>query len=157
MSISSFAELGNTKLSDAVPLPLIPEGHYTCQIIGPMKERKTAKNLAAQYPLKLISPEDDVDQEELLAAGGIPDKSYPYDFWMSENARFMFGDFCRSLSYSDELGLVECLEKVGAEMPVCVVEVKHEAMQDKDGQPLLNADGTPRKRVRLEGLVGADG
>lgn len=156
MSISSFAELANTTLADAKPLPLLPEGIYRGKIVGMWKEHKSANNLAAEYPLRITAPGDDIDLEALQAAGGIPDKSYPYRFWMSENARFMFGNFARSCGYSDDLGLMESLNMIGTDMPDVLVEYKHEDMQDKQGKPLVDdSTGEIRKRGVWTNIVAA--
>lgn len=151
----NFSDLSNVKLKDATPPPLIPEGWYQGQITGLMKQRNAKSgNLGLEFPFILAAALDDVDAEALEAAGGLPKKTFSYTWWMSEEARFRFADFGRSLGKSDDLGIVELAEEIGSEMPVFKVQVKHEQRQDKNGQALFNPDGTPSMRTVFDNATG---
>lgn len=129
--LGSFAELANVRVGDVEPPKALPEGHYTAQFTGPMKEHKAKSgNLAMRFPIKLIAAGDDVDAEELEIAGGLPDKEYAIDFWMSPDARFRFTDFGKAMGASDDLNLIELAGWLIEEGQPFTVEVKRE--QNKD-------------------------
>jgi hypothetical protein len=109
---SNFAELAQVRVGEVERPKPVPEGHYSAVITGPMKEHKAKSgNLAMRFPFKLLGPGDDVDAGELENAGGIPDKEFTLDFWMSPDARFRFTDFaCKAQGLSDDLSLIELAE-----------------------------------------------
>lgn len=111
----NFSDLGQIKANTVERPKALPEGRYIAQFSGPMKEHKAAKsgNLAMRFPFKLLGPGEGVDEEALAAAGGIPDKEFHIDFWMSPDARYRFTDFAtKAQGLSDDLTLTELAEEL---------------------------------------------
>jgi hypothetical protein len=142
MSDFNFADLAQVKAADVKPPVLLPEGRYTCTFSGPMKQHKAKSgNVAMRFPFKVAAAEGDVDQGELEAAGGIPDKEFSYDFWMSPDARYRFTDFaCKSQGLSDELNLIELAEGLISDGKPFSLQAKHEPNEDPDKPPYLRWD-----------------
>lgn len=139
----NFADLAQIRAGDVKPPVLVPEGHYTAQFTGPMKQHKAQSgNVAMRFPFRLIAAGEDVDQEALETAGGLPDKEYALDFWMSPDARYRFTDFaCKSQGLSDDLNLIELAEGLIAENRPFTIEAKHEAnSKDPEKPPFLRFD-----------------
>lgn len=118
----NFADLANTKVSDVTPPAKLPEGHYGAMITGQMKEHKARSgNVAMRFPVRLIEPLSDVNAKEFEAAGGIPDKTFSLDFWMSVDARFIFTNFGLAMGHDEDLNLMELAEAIGTSGdPICV-------------------------------------
>lgn len=153
-----FSDLANVKGTDVKPPVTLPEGHYTAQHTGLAREHKAKSgNTAARFPFKVVAPGEDVDAEELEAAGGLPDKENYIDFYMSENARFMFVEYACSQGLPRDMDLLSMIEEIGQSGKTFTVQVKHTPMQDRDGNPVLNTDGTPRMRVEFVNPVGLEG
>jgi hypothetical protein len=112
-----FSELGQIKANQVERPKALPAGHYIAQFTGPMTQHKAKSgNVAMRFPFKLVQATDDINQEELAAAGGLPDKAFTLDFWMSPDARFRFTDFaCKAQGLSDDLNLIELAEALIAE------------------------------------------
>lgn len=141
MSDIDFSELANVKVGDVKPPVLIPIGHYRCQFSGQMKPHKAKSgNLAMRFPFKVVGATDDVDAEQLEAAGGIPDKEYYVDFWMSPDARFRFTDFGKGMGGDENMSLTELAEHIVTSGNVFIAEAKHVPNQDADKPPYLNWD-----------------
>jgi hypothetical protein len=122
-----FSELANVKVGDVQAPKLIPVGHYQAVITGLMKPHAAKSgNTAMRFPFKLIAAGDDVDAEELQAAGGLPDRDFSIDFWMSPDARFRFTDFGKAMGHSDQLNLIELAEALATSNDLFMIEVKHE-------------------------------
>lgn len=136
----NFSELGQVKANTVERPKPLPEGHYIAQFSGPMKEHKAAKsgNLAMRFPFKLVNATEDVDQDELAAAGGLPDKEFHIDFWMSPDARYRFTDFaCKAMGLSDDLNLIELAEKLIEENQPFSIQNKHRP-SEQDPETVFN-------------------
>lgn len=140
--LGSFSDLANIKVGDVeAPKPL-PTGTYQAMFTGPMKEHKARSgNLAMRFPIKLIAATEDVDQEALQAAGGLPEKEYTIDFWMSENSRFRFTEFGKGQGASDQLNLVELAQWLVTEgNKPFLITCKHEADQQDASKMYMRLD-----------------
>ena len=128
----NFSDLAQVKAADVKPPVCLPEGHYIAQFSGPMKEHKAKSgNLAMRFPFKLLGPGEDVDAAALEQAGGIPDKEFSLDFWMSPDARFRFTDFaCKAQGLSDDLNLVELAEQLITENKPFLIQNKPRQSED---------------------------
>lgn len=137
-----FNSLANTKAGDVKAPTLLPIGHYLAMIAGAMTPHPAKSgNVAMRFPISILSAEDDVDQEQLEAAGGIPDKKYNMDFWMSQDAQYRFTDFVKSCGLFDEnLTLVQLAERLVEEQTQFLIEVKHEPNEDPDKPPFMRLD-----------------
>ena len=102
-----------------------PDGHYGAIIAGQFTEHKAKSgNLALRYPVKLVEPGADIDVAELQEAGGLPEKKFNLDFWMSPDALFRFRDFAKSMGAADSLSLPEAAEYLATCGHVFDVELK---------------------------------
>jgi len=138
---ASFSELANVKVGEVERPKPIPTGHYQALITGPAKEHKAKSgNIALRFPFKLVAAGDDVDADELEAAGGLPDKEYAIDFWMSPDARFRFTEFCKSMDISEELNLIEAAEALAGSGRPFLIEAKQEASKDNPEQIFTRFD-----------------
>jgi hypothetical protein len=133
-----FSELAQVKGSEVKRPPTVPQGHYLGQFSGPMKQHKAKSgNVAMRFPWKLVGATDDVDAEELDAAGGIPDKEYTFDFWMSPDARYRFTEFCEAQGAPiDQLNLIELASWLIENNKPFSIQAKHRQGDDPgNGQP----------------------
>lgn len=134
--MSTFEELAGAKLSDAKPPVNLPAGHYECMVAGPMTPHKAKSgNIAMRFPVQIIQPGEDVDQEELANAleTGKPlgERKFNMDFWMSPDAQYRFADFLRSCDlYDENLTLVQGAERLVEEKPRFTAELKYEQDQN---------------------------
>jgi hypothetical protein len=133
---SNFAELAQVRVGEVERPKPVPEGHYSAVITGPMKEHKAKSgNFAMRFPFKLSAPGDDVDTDDLQAMGGLPDKEYTIDFWMSPDARWRFTEFGKSMGASDDLNLIELAEHVATCGEPFTIEAKHRANENDENAP----------------------
>lgn len=141
-NLGSFADLANTKVGEVEPPKLIPTGHYEALFTKPAAETKSRQKgtLGAKFPLKLVAPTDDVDQEALAAMGGLPDKEYDFTFWLTPDSLFRLTDFGKAMGHSDELNVVELLEALGTSGDTFLVEVKHETDSRDPNKVFLRLD-----------------
>lgn len=149
MADLDFNQLINTKASDVKAPTLLPTGHYEAMIAGPMSPHKARSgNVAMRFPIQITAPGDDVDAEVLNDAGGIPDKKYNLDYWMSPDAQFRFKDFCASCGMDvDNLTLSELAEQLVENSQTFTVEVKHEA----------DSNDASKVYMRIDNAVGPEG
>jgi hypothetical protein len=131
--LGNFADLANVRVGDVEPPKAIPPGHYKAIFTGLMKPHKAKSgNQAMRFPFKLIEAGDDVDPELLEAAGGLPDKEFSLDFWMSPDARYRFTDFGKAMGHSDDLNLIELAEALGTGGEPFMIEC---SLQDNEKDP----------------------
>lgn len=141
MAGMNFAELANVKVADVKPPAVYPIGHYKAIFSGLMKQHNAKSgNSAMRFPMKLIAPLDDVDVQELEKEGGLGDKDYHFDFWMSPDARFRFTDFGKAMGHSEELSLLELAEAIATSGTPFSIEVKHEPNEDPTKPPFMRFD-----------------
>lgn len=140
-AMGNFAELANVRVADVEPPKVIPTGHYKCVFTGLMKPHKAKSgNQAMRFPFKPIEAGDDVNADELEAAGGLPvktsdgkDRDFTLDFWMSPDARYRFTDFGKAMGHSDQLNLLELAEALGTGGEPFMLECRHEYPKDAAG------------------------
>lgn len=129
--LGNFADLANVKVGDVEAPKPIPNGHYKAIFTGPYKPHKAKSgNQAMRFPFKLVEAGDDVDAEELAAAGGLPQKEFTHDFWMSPDARYRFTDFGKAMGHSDQLNLLELAEALGTSGDPFMIEARQEQNQN---------------------------
>lgn len=129
--LGNFADLANVKVGEVeAPKPL-PNGHYKAMFTGLMKPHKAKSgNQAMRFPFKLVEAGEDVDADELANAGGLPDKEFTYDFWMSPDARYRFTDFGKAMGHTDDLNLLELAEALATSGDPFLIEAKQEPNQN---------------------------
>jgi len=125
--MTNFAELAQVRVGEVEKPKPLPEGHYIAQFTQPMKQHKAKSgNVAMRFAFKLVGAGDDVDQEALDSAGGLPDKEFNLDFWMSPDARYRFTDFGKAMGASDDLNLIELAEYLITENKPFTIQAKQE-------------------------------
>lgn len=154
-----FDDLASVKAADVKEPVSMPAGKFRILHIGLAKEHqnKDKTNSALRFPFRLIEALEDVDPEQLAASlngKSLSDKEITYDFWMSESARFMFTNYAKSQGLSDQMTLLEMAEELGTSSKSAIIENQPEPMQDKNGQPILNEDGSPKLRTNWRNIVG---
>lgn len=139
---ATFAELANVKVGEVERPKPIPVGHYSAQFTGPAKEHKARSgNVALRFPFKLTGALDDVDTDDLETAGGVPEKEFALDFWMSPDARYRFTEFAKAMGVSEELNLIEAAEAVIGAGPF-QIEAKQET-DEKDPEKVYTRFDNP--------------
>lgn len=138
---ATFAELANTKVGEVERPKPLPEGHYQAVFSGKAKEHKAKSgNIALRFPFKLTAAEDDVDTEALEFAGGIPDKEYAVDFWMSPDARYRFTEFAKSMGVSEELNLIEAAEELAGSGQPFIIQATQGTSEKNPDAIFVNFD-----------------
>jgi hypothetical protein len=126
--MTNFAELAQVRVGDVEKPKPLPEGHYIAQFTQPMKQHSAKSgNVAMRFAFKLIGASEDVDQDELAAAGGLPDKEFNLDFWMSPDARYRFTDFGKAMGAGEDLNLIELASWLIEENKPFLIQSKQEA------------------------------
>lgn len=139
---ATFAELANVRVGDVERPKPIAVGHYSANFTGPAKEHKAKSgNVALRFPFKLTGALDDVDQDDLQAAGGVPDKEFALDFWMSPDARYRFTEFAKAMGVSEELNIIEAAEALIGAGPF-QIEAKQET-DEKDPEKVYTRFDNP--------------
>jgi hypothetical protein len=146
--MSVFSDLAQTRIEDVERPKPIPAGHYQALVTGPAKEHKAKTgNTALRFPFKLVAPGDDVDAEELDAAGGLPDKEYTMDFWMSPDARWRFTEFVKAIGGPAEGTLMEAAEWLAGSQQPFLIQAKQEQGGDDntpdDQRPIFTRFDNP--------------
>lgn len=138
----SFADLAQTRVGDVERPKPLPEGHYQGVMTGPFKEHKAKSgNFAARFQFKITAPGEDIDADELAASGGIPDKEFTVDYWMSPDARWRFTEFGKSMGGSDSMNLIELAEHIATCGEPFTFEVKHRPNErDPKAPPYMDFD-----------------
>lgn len=133
--------LAQTKASDVERPPLKPVGHYQAIINGRAEQGASSKKgtLFAKFPVQVMEPLEDVDQEELASSGGCPFKG-DVTFWLSPNALWMFTEFATGMGLSDDLSIVEQIEALASLGEPFVLEAKHEPNERNPDRPFLRLE-----------------
>lgn len=135
-----FAELAQVKVGEVERPKPLPEGHYIAKFTKPMTQHKAKSgNVAMRFAFKLVEATDDVDQDQLAAAGGLPDKEFTLDFWMSPDARYRFTDFGKAMGATDDLNLIELASwLIEADKPFTIQAKQTQSDRtEADGSPIF--------------------
>lgn len=111
------------------PKPL-PVGHYICIIDGPFKpgETKDGKGLA-EFRLKPLQPDADVDMSELAHSGGLGTRTLRHTLWLEEESQFRIKEFGTICGLDvDNMTLGQILTEVTGRQ--IKAKVKHVPSQD---------------------------
>lgn len=135
-----WSDLANTKVGEVEKPKLIPEGHYVGNITGAPKVGNVGQkqNLAAQYPVRLSEPLDDVDAEAFAESSGFSQQGYNFTFWLTPDALWRFTDFGKALNASDEMSVPEMAEMIATSGEPIVFKVTQGT--SKKGAPIVNLD-----------------
>jgi hypothetical protein len=122
-----WGKLAQTKASEVERPPLLPAGHYQFLHNGTAKRDKTQKGtLFAEFPVRLTEPMDDVDAEELAAAGGLPDRNQNITFYLTEKSLFRFTEYGQAMGGNPDSNVIELIDYLQECEEPGVVQVKHE-------------------------------
>lgn len=137
----NWETLGQTAIGDVERPPVRPIGHYQAIINGRGKQDASPKKgtLFIEFPCQVIEALEDVDEEELQAAGGV-NFSGRITFWLTNNSLYRFTDFGRGMGASDELNVLELAEWLATCGEPFVVQGSHE-LNDK------NPEAPPRFKL----------
>lgn len=144
--MSGFSNiLDDVKVGDAkAPTPL-PEGSYIATIEETRQDESAQKGTPyVRVFFKIVSPEEDVDQEDIDAAGGIENiigKKVRHDFFITDEALFIFQNFIL-----DHVGL-EVEGTFGEAIPMLPdsevgIRIKHTIDKDNPEKVYANVAGT---------------
>lgn len=137
----NWNELANTRVGEVERPPLKPAGHYTAVITGRGEASNSKKKgtLMLTFPIQVQEPMDDVDAEELAAAGGANFKG-EITFFLTPNSLYRFTEFGKGLGASDDLNIPELAEWLADSGEPFVVEARHEAAQDNPERVFMRLD-----------------
>lgn len=112
------------------PKPL-PQGSYTAVVAGmPRFDKSTKKQTDfVEFTLNLLAAGEDVDAEELVAAGGVEGKSRKATFYLTEQSGYRLKEFLEHCGVLEEGGT---MRKAIDSTPNCQVgiTIRHEPSQD---------------------------
>jgi hypothetical protein len=95
MATPNFSTILDEAPTEVAPYRILPQGTYLWTIIdGPRygRNEKTG-NEFVEFPCRPIQPLDDVDLEEVEAAGGVEGKLVRKTLWITEDAIRMLDQF----------------------------------------------------------------
>lgn len=132
----NWNDLAQTKLNDVERPPLRPQGHYVAVISGKGETGESTKKgtLYITFPVNVQEAMDDVDPEELAAAGGAQFKG-EVTFWLSPKALWMFTEFAKGMGCSDDLNVLESAEWLADSGEAFVVQGTHEPNDRNPDRP----------------------
>lgn len=103
-STPNFASILDEAPAEIQRTPPLPIGTYLCTI-GQF-ELSQAENRPSSFPLKVLAPMEDVDEEALAAVGGCDGKILRYNVWPDERA----AEALDTIHAYAGLDLAECAE-----------------------------------------------
>jgi hypothetical protein len=91
---ANFASILDESPTEVVRPKPVPEGTYLV-VVGQYEEGKSSQKKTPfwKFPLRPLSPLDDVDVEALAEVGGLEGKNLSATFYLTPDAIFMFDDF----------------------------------------------------------------
>lgn len=91
----NFASILDESPTEVNVPPPAPQGTYICVIQGvPTYGKSTKKGTDfVQFTLRPISAGEDVDEEELVKAGGLEGKTFRLTFYLTEDAIYRLDEF----------------------------------------------------------------
>lgn len=130
MSDLNWDDLASTQLGTVERPPLKPAGHYLANIVGRGEQGTSSKKgtLYIEYPVTVTEALEDVDREELEAAGG-PNFKGKITFYLTQQSLWRFKEFAAGLGASDDMGVLEAAEHIATSGEPFVVEARHEQDQ----------------------------
>ena len=130
--------------TDFVAPPPLPSGGYHCVIQGLPEQVESSKKKTPgfRFLLSPIAYDDDVDETELNAIGGLEGKTIRNDMWLTENSAFMFREFLEHCGISSE---GKTLSQMIDESPnsECMVFIRHEPIEGRDSMRAVIAKTGP--------------
>ena len=114
--------------------PPMPTGGYHCVVTGlpEQVESSQKKTPGFRFLLKPVAVDEDVDEKELEAIGGLEGKMIRNDMWLTENSAFMLREFLEHCGIDSE---GKTLSQMIDECPnsEVMVYIKHTPLQGREG------------------------
>ena len=125
----SFASILDRAPSEIEKPKPLPQGSYITVLVGQPRFDKSAKKQTdfVEFQHKLLSAQEDVDEDELKALGGIKDKVMKNTFYLTEGATWRLKEFLEHCGI--DMDEVESLREAVEQTPgkQVGVFVNHEA------------------------------
>lgn len=137
----NWNDLAQTRVGDVERPPLKPAGHYTAVISGRGEATNSPKKgtLMLTFPVQVQEAMQDVDADELQAAGG-PNFKGQVTFFLTPNSLYRFTEFGKGLGASDDLNIMELAEWIASSGEAFVVEARHESSDQNPDRVFLRLD-----------------
>jgi hypothetical protein len=143
--MSNFQEILN-KPSTSIEKPKpVPVGTYLGLVTGQPRFDKSKQKQTdfVEYTVKLLQPREDVNQDDLLAMGGLDGKTMRLTYYITDDATWRLKQFL-----VEHLGIEEGSKTLGQMIPEAMgkqvyVTVSHQASQDGTAV-YANASGTAK-------------
>lgn len=134
----NWNDLAETKVADVERPPLRPVGHYVGVISGKAETGESTRKgtLFATFPVQINEALDDVDADEIAAAGGANFKG-EVTFWLSPKALWMITEFGKAMGASDELNVLELVEWLSDCGEPIVFQGTHEPNERNPDRPFF--------------------
>jgi len=130
--MTNFADALNRKADEIERPKPLPIGSYLCTLPGPAEMKNIGKNNtpAAEYTVKVVSAQADVDADALQTMGGCAGKTLRLTFFLTEDAVYRLKDFL-----VDTLGIETNGRSLGEMMPdavnrMFIATIKHRPSED---------------------------
>ena len=126
----SFASILDRAPSEIEKPKPLPQGSYITQIVGQPRFDKSSKKQTefVEFTHKLLQAQDDVDEDELNAIGGVKDKMMKNTFYLTESAAWRLKEFLEHCGIEEGDSLREMIEETPGKQ--VGIFVGHEASQD---------------------------
>lgn len=133
---ANFSDVLNKKLDTIEKPKPLPVGTYYAAVNGApeIKPRGQNNTLSAEFKLKVLQPDDDVDADALAEAGGLSkERELRHTLWLTEDALWRAKQFVENCGVDDtNISLSQALQScVG-----CQVKIKVKHVPSQDGSEL---------------------
>lgn len=124
---ANFSDVLNKKLDTIEKPKPLPVGTYYAVVNGApeIKPRGNNNTLSAEFKFKILQPDEDVDAEQLAAAGGLQkEREMRFTLWLTEDALWRAKQFVENCGVDDSnVSLSQALQAcVGCQVKVKVVQ-----------------------------------
>lgn len=130
--------------TDFVAPPPLPAGGYHCVVQGLPEQIESSKKKTPglRYLLSPIAYDQDVDEKELEAIGGLEGKTIRHDVWVTEASAFMVREFLEHMGIESEGKSLGAMvdESPNAEL---MVFIRHEPIEGRDAMRAVVAKTGP--------------
>jgi hypothetical protein len=143
---TNFEELLGQQVESVEPPRLFPIGSYDA-VLGRYETGNSSNKGTpfVRFPVKLVGPKEDVDQDEFEAAGGmeklINRSPLRLDFYMTPDASFRLRQFLENTLEMDSHNRTFDSMLPETDGMSLVVQIKHEAGQN-EGEMFMRIGGT---------------
>lgn len=131
----NFTSILDKPSEDAERPKPMPAGTYQCVIKGMPEFGKSDKKQTdyARFTLQPLQADEDVDQEELDAAGGLATRTVPVTFYITENSEYRLREFLDQAGVPARQGKEKLSHRQRSELAnghQIGIFIKHKASED---------------------------